>query len=64
MNEKVLDEKHHSPTSSYLEEEARREDVPFVKSEAEKRYVRKLNTRLLPMAMVIVFLQVRTQWML
>jgi hypothetical protein len=34
-------------------------EVPFVKSEAEKRLVRKMNLRLLPIAGFIIFLQVR-----
>jgi hypothetical protein len=49
-----------STTSSSLEEQrpVEAESVPFVKSEAEKRLVRKLNWRLLPLAGIIVFLQV------
>lgn len=33
-------------------------DVPFIKSEAEKRLVKKMNWRLLPLAGFIIFLQV------
>lgn len=52
-----------STTSSSFEEKGQNNhievtDVPFVKSEAEKRLVRKLNTRLLPLAGLIIFLQV------
>jgi hypothetical protein len=53
-----IDEKYQSRSISSLEEEGQLKNVPFVKSEAEKRYVRKLNMRLLPLAMLIVFLQV------
>lgn len=33
-------------------------DAPFVKSAAEKRFVKKMNLRLLPLAGFIIFLQV------
>lgn len=60
MSEKV---EKSSTTSSSFEEKGQNNhievtDVPFVKSEAEKRLVRKLNTRLLPLAGLIIFLQV------
>jgi hypothetical protein len=38
------------------------EEIPptkLVKSDVEKKYVRKLNTRLLPLACMVIFLQVR-----
>lgn len=55
-----IDNKYQTNSTSSLEEEGVFEHAngPFVKSEAEKRLVRKLNMRLLPLAMVIVFLQV------
>jgi hypothetical protein len=56
MDEKSIEKKEYTEPTSL--EESRDETVPFVKSPAEKRYVRKLNMRLLPFAMTIVFLQV------
>lgn len=53
-----INEKFQSRSTSSLEEEGQHEHVPFVKSEAEIRYVRKLNKRFLPLAMLIIFLQV------
>lgn len=47
-------EKFGYSSSSSLEEQGHHEHVPFVKSEAEKNFVRKLNTRLLPLAMLII----------
>jgi hypothetical protein len=45
--------------SSCIKDEERHKIAPILqKSEAEKRFVRKLNIRLLPFAIVIVFLQV------
>jgi hypothetical protein len=52
------DEKYQSSSSLEEEEGVFVENTAFVKSEAEKRLARKLNMRLLPLAMVIVFLQV------
>jgi hypothetical protein len=60
-----MSEKEQVSTSSINSEEKGEHievsNVPFVKSEAEKRYVKKLNMRLLPLAGIIVFLQVKTQ---
>ncbi|KAI9478395.1 MAG: major facilitator superfamily domain-containing protein [Benjaminiella poitrasii] len=60
-----MDEKTKEPSvtsSSSLEEKGQHDHIetsnaPFVKSPAEKRLVRKLNIRLLPLAGFIVFLQ-------
>ncbi|CAO3644403.1 unnamed protein product [Mucor fragilis] len=59
MSEKV---EKSSTTSSSFEEKGQNDhievsNVPFVKSDVEKRLVRKLNTRLLPLAGLIIFLQ-------
>ncbi|KAI9478365.1 MAG: major facilitator superfamily domain-containing protein [Benjaminiella poitrasii] len=59
MGEKV---ETPSTSSSSLEEKGKHDHievsfVPFVKSDAEKRLVRKLNMRLLPLAGMIIFLQ-------
>ncbi|KAI8875904.1 MFS general substrate transporter [Backusella circina FSU 941] len=45
----------HGSTPSSVEEEIN--SKKFVKSDAEKRYVRKLNMRLLPIAGLVVFVQ-------
>jgi len=60
MSEKI---EKSSTTSSSFEEKGQNDrievtNVSFVKSDAEKRLVRKLNTRLLPLAGLIIFLQV------
>ncbi|KAI8877654.1 MFS general substrate transporter [Backusella circina FSU 941] len=44
-----------SPQKKDAEEEVH--STEFVKSDAEKRYVRKLNTRMLPLAGLVIFLQ-------
>lgn len=51
-----MDEKIREQSSSSFEEYDWY--IPFVKSEAEKNLVRKLNMRLLPLGMTIVYLQV------
>lgn len=61
MSEKV---EKASTTSSSFEEKGQNNHIevsnaPFIKSAAEKRLVRKLNTRLLPLASLIIFLQVQ-----
>lgn len=58
MDEKTIKHSEEESCTSSLEEQKHIENIPFVKSEAEKRLVRKLNMRLLPLAMLIVFLQV------
>ncbi|KAI8095314.1 major facilitator superfamily domain-containing protein [Thamnidium elegans] len=58
MNEKSIKNiEKESRTSSSLEQQKQTENVAFVKSEAEKKLVRKLNMRLFPLTMLIIFLQ-------
>ncbi|GAA5805739.1 major facilitator superfamily domain-containing protein [Helicostylum pulchrum] len=57
MDEKPIKYIENESCTSSLEEQKHIENAPFVKSEAEKRLVRKLNMRLLPLALLIVFLQ-------
>jgi hypothetical protein len=44
---------------SYSSTEEEISPTKLVKSDVEKKYVRKLNTRLLPLACMVIFLQVR-----
>jgi hypothetical protein len=51
------DIKYEKGSNSSVEEEI--SSTNLVKSDVEKKYVRKLNTRLLPLACMVIFLQVR-----
>lgn len=62
MDEKPIKYIENESCTSSLEEQKHIENAPFVKSEAEKRLVRKLNMRLLPLALLIVFLQVKKKY--
>ncbi|KAI8990901.1 major facilitator superfamily domain-containing protein, partial [Mycotypha africana] len=59
----IEDKKNANPsTVSSYEEKGQHDhievlDVPFIKSPEEKRYIRKLNIRLLPLAGILIFLQ-------
>jgi hypothetical protein len=59
MSEVIDDKdiKYEKGSNSSVEEEI--SPTKLVKSDVEKKYVRKLNTRLLPLACMIIFLQVR-----
>jgi hypothetical protein len=48
--------KYEKGSNSSTEEEVH--STEFIKSDAEKQYVRKLNTRMLPLAGLVIFLQV------